>query len=90
MIVAERIGGQLFVQPSTSGLREQAGELPVSWGDAARFCNWMHNGQKTGVEDSTTTESWIVRSQRRNRSAAGTHAQLPAVLALTWVLPTDK
>ena len=30
----------------------------VSWLDAARFCNWLHNGQPTsGEEDTTTTES---------------------------------
>jgi len=29
----------------------------VSWGDAARFANWLHNGQPTtGVQDTTTTE----------------------------------
>jgi len=28
----------------------------VSWGDAARFANWMHNGQPTGAQDLTTTE----------------------------------
>jgi formylglycine-generating enzyme required for sulfatase activity len=29
----------------------------VSWGDAARFCNWLGNGQlNTGAEDLTTTE----------------------------------
>ncbi|MEI8372585.1 MAG: SUMF1/EgtB/PvdO family nonheme iron enzyme [Planctomycetota bacterium] len=28
----------------------------VSWGDAARFCNWLSNGQPTGLQDSTTTE----------------------------------
>ena len=22
----------------------------VSWGDAARFCNWLHNGQPTGSQ----------------------------------------
>ena len=22
----------------------------VSWGDAARFCNWLQNNQPTGVE----------------------------------------
>ena len=33
--------------------------LPVVWVDfydALRFCNWLHNGQPTGVEDDTTTE----------------------------------
>jgi len=29
----------------------------VSWGDAARFCNWLHNGQPTGTQGLTTTES---------------------------------
>jgi len=30
----------------------------VSWGDAARFCNWLQNGQLTsGVENASTTEN---------------------------------
>jgi formylglycine-generating enzyme required for sulfatase activity len=28
----------------------------VSWGDAARFANWLHNGQPTEAQDLTTTE----------------------------------
>jgi formylglycine-generating enzyme required for sulfatase activity len=28
----------------------------VSWGDAARFANWLHNGQPTGTQDTSTTE----------------------------------
>jgi formylglycine-generating enzyme len=28
----------------------------VSWGDAARFCNWLGNGQPTGLQGSNTTE----------------------------------
>lgn len=28
----------------------------VSWFDAARFTNWLHNGQTTGPQDSATTE----------------------------------
>lgn len=28
----------------------------VSWFNAARFCNWLHNGQPRGKEDATTTE----------------------------------
>ena len=28
----------------------------VGWGDAARFANWLHNGQPTGAQDSNTTE----------------------------------
>lgn len=28
----------------------------VGWGDAARFANWLHNGQPTGLQDASTTE----------------------------------
>ena len=28
----------------------------VSWGDAARFCNWLHNGQPSGGQSLSTTE----------------------------------
>jgi len=28
----------------------------VSWGDAARFANWLQNGQPTGAQDLSTTE----------------------------------
>jgi formylglycine-generating enzyme len=28
-----------------------------SWGDAARFCNWLQNGQKSGEENDLTTEA---------------------------------
>ena len=28
----------------------------VSFWDAARFCNWLHNGQLTGLQDLATTE----------------------------------
>jgi formylglycine-generating enzyme required for sulfatase activity len=28
----------------------------VSWGDAARFANWLHNGHPTGAQDDSTTE----------------------------------
>ena len=28
----------------------------VSWGDAARFSNWLHNGQPNGAQDDSTTE----------------------------------
>jgi sulfatase modifying factor 1 len=28
----------------------------VSWFDAARFCNWLHNGRPTGAQTEATTE----------------------------------
>lgn len=29
----------------------------VSWGDAARYCNWLSNNQPTGLQDASTTEA---------------------------------
>lgn len=29
----------------------------IGWGDAARFCNWLTNGQPTGLQGLATTES---------------------------------
>jgi formylglycine-generating enzyme required for sulfatase activity len=46
---------------SATGSYSQAANCPifaVTWGDAARFCNWLQNGQPTsGVEDASTTEN---------------------------------
>jgi len=30
--------------------------IKVSWGDAARFANWLTHGQPTGAQDASTTE----------------------------------
>jgi formylglycine-generating enzyme len=29
----------------------------VNWFDAARFCNWLHNGRPTGAQSAATTEN---------------------------------
>jgi hypothetical protein len=29
----------------------------VNWFRCARYCNWLHNGKPTGVQDATTTEN---------------------------------
>jgi formylglycine-generating enzyme len=42
----------------------------VSWGDAARFCNWLENGQPTGVEDDSTTEKGSYTLNRATSDAA--------------------
>ena len=45
----------------TGSYNSQAANCPVfnvSWGDAARFCNWLQNGQPTtGLENVSTTEN---------------------------------
>ncbi|UCG16787.1 MAG: SUMF1/EgtB/PvdO family nonheme iron enzyme, partial [Phycisphaerales bacterium] len=59
----------------------------VSWGDAARFCNWLHNGQPTGAQDLTTTEDGSYYL-----NGATTDAELMAVVrkpCATWVIPPE-
>lgn len=59
----------------------------VTWGDAARFCNWLANGQPTGSQDLTTTEdaSYYLNGSTSNE----------ALLAVTrtanakWVIPSE-
>ncbi len=46
----------------------------VSWGDSARFANWLHNGQPTGVQGLATTEDGAYYL-----NGATTDAQLMAV-----------
>ena len=45
---------------SVTGNYSQGVNCPVfavTWGDAARFCNWLQNGQPTGAEGPGTTET---------------------------------
>jgi formylglycine-generating enzyme len=56
-----------ITQIGTSGIFTYAARLAmadkpvnyVSWFDAARFCNWMHNGRPTGAQDAGTTETGV-------------------------------
>jgi hypothetical protein len=61
----------------------------VSWADAARFANWLHNGQPTGAQDPTTTEdgSYFLDGVGENNDEA-----LEDVLRepdATWVIPSE-
>ncbi|MGO9114565.1 MAG: SUMF1/EgtB/PvdO family nonheme iron enzyme [Thermoguttaceae bacterium] len=67
------------------------GNFPVNWdnwGDAARFCNWLQNGQPTGPEGPATTETGAYAL-----NGATTVAQLFAVTqnsgAKYWI-PTEN
>ena len=58
----------------------------VSWSDAARFANWVANGQPTGEQDLTTTEdgSYYLNG--------ATYVELLAVARdpdATWVIPSE-
>ena len=60
----------------------------VSWGDSARFANWLHNGQPTGAQGPATTEdgSYFL-------DGALTRLELLAVTRepdATWVIPSEN
>jgi len=61
----------------------------VSWGDAARFCNWLSNGQLTGLQDLTTTESGAYALNGATSQlafmAVGAHAA-----NATYFIPTEN
>jgi len=65
--------------------------LPVAytnWGDAARFCNWLHNGQPTGSQTASTTEGGAY-----SLNGAETNAALQAVTRSTdaqWFIPSEN
>lgn len=60
----------------------------VSWGDAARFANWLHNGQPTGVEGPGTTETGAY-----TLNGATSEAALMAITrnaGAMWFIPTEN
>ena len=59
----------------------------ITWGDAVRFCNWLQNGQPTGAEGLTTTETGAY-----TLDGATTSAALMAVTRNSnarYVIPTE-
>jgi len=59
----------------------------VSWGDAARFANWLHNGQPNGAQDLSATEDGSYYL-----NGATSYATLMAVVRepdATWVIPSE-
>jgi formylglycine-generating enzyme required for sulfatase activity len=76
---------------SVTGSYSQAVNCPafdVSWGDAARFCNWLQNGQPTGAEGNGTTETGAY-----TLSGATTTAALMAITRnanATYFIPSEN
>jgi len=58
----------------------------VDWGDAVRFCNWLHNGQPTGAQDLTTTEDGSYFLDGATSSAALT--AVTRATDATYVIPS--
>jgi formylglycine-generating enzyme required for sulfatase activity len=60
----------------------------VSWGDAARFANWLHHGQPVGAQDSSTTEDGAY-----SLNGLTDHSGLSAVTrnpGATWFIPSEN
>jgi sulfatase modifying factor 1 len=60
----------------------------VNWGDAARFANWLNNGQPTGAEGPGTTETGAY-----TLNGATTVFPLMAITrneGATWFIPTEN
>jgi len=74
----------------TYSVAEDQADRPVnfvSWGDAARFSNWLSNGQPTGAQDLTTTEdgSYTLNGATSNAALIAVTREADA----TWVIPTE-
>ena len=59
----------------------------VSWGDAARFANWLHNGQPTGAQGLSTTEdgSYFLNGAMFNSELLAIAREPDA----TWVISSE-
>ncbi len=84
----ERTGVSGFYTYSVAGDWANRPVNYVSWGDAARFANWLHNGQPTGAQGNGTTEdgSYILNSATSNTALMAITRQSDA----TWVIPTEN
>ena len=65
----------------------------VSWGDAARFCNWLHNGQPTGqLTGDPTLDAGLTEDGSYYLNGATTDGELLAIVReddATWVIPSE-
>lgn len=85
-----RSGGGTVGNPYTYSVAAVFADRPVnfvSWGDSARFANWLHNGQPTGEQNLSTTEDGSYYL-----NGATTDAQLIAVTRKAnarYVIPSE-
>lgn len=59
----------------------------VSWGDAARFVNWLHNRQPAGMQDATTTEEGAYSLDGANIFV---FERLTRNAEARWFIPTEN
>ena len=61
----------------------------VSWGDAARFANWLHNGQPNGIEGSGYDRDRRVHAQRRESASQPLNA-ITRNAGAKWFIPSES
>lgn len=66
---------------------EQLPVTRVSFGDAMRFANWLHNGQRTGAQDSATTERGAY--QLDGKTSDNDLKGLSRTDDATWAIPNE-
>ena len=64
----------------------------VSWFDAARFSNWMANGQKTGAQVGTTTENgaYTLNGATSGVGFARNTTNPNTAAAVNWWIPSEN
>jgi formylglycine-generating enzyme required for sulfatase activity len=95
------VGGYPFIAGITQtgvvggyeyAVAEGSGNKPitfVSWFKAARFINWMHNGQPTGDQDASTTEDGAYTLNGLN-GQGGSGSAAKNVGATVWIPTEDE
>jgi formylglycine-generating enzyme required for sulfatase activity len=84
----QRTGSSGSYSYSVAGDRANRPVTQVSWGDAARYANWLHNGQRAGPQNASTTEDGAYAL----KGAMGV-SELMAVSrtpTATWGIPTEN
>jgi sulfatase modifying factor 1 len=60
----------------------------VSWGDAARFANWINNGQPIGSEGNSTTEDGAYTLN--GATSSGELMGITRNAGAKWFIPTEN
>ncbi len=71
----------------TVGGRENNPVTFVSFSDAMRFTNWLHNGQPSGSQNTATTERGVYNVPDRDDSSL--FIDLPRSTNARWALPSE-
>lgn len=88
-------GSYSYSVMNTSSSGTTSANMPitgVSWFNAARFANWMANGQPSGVEDSTTSENGAYNlNGAKSGAAVAKNAINPNTAAApSYYIPTEN